>query len=50
MKLLTNWCNLAYEIKIYFQQWTEGLQVDNFGYLSELIIINQIRLNLLGAI
>lgn len=39
-ELSANWHDFAYEIKVYFQQQIDGLEVDNFDELSELMIVN----------
>ncbi|GBO10123.1 hypothetical protein AVEN_147149-1 [Araneus ventricosus] len=37
------WKDFVYELRMYFQEWSKGLVVENFKQLCDLIITDQIK-------
>ena len=38
-----NWWDFAFELRNYFDEWIQGMNVDNFENLKELIIADRIK-------
>lgn len=40
------WHNLAYELRNYLEEWVNGMEINIFEALKELIVVDQIKRNL----